>query len=109
MTNQWGYINEVDRVHEQRALWYRAHPNQVQAGPPSFQPIPKIQSPLAQLDYAIPAIIYGNGPRRPNVLGRAVVGAIAGGLVGHWFDKRRARKRRELAELKQRLGVGNIS
>ena len=101
--NPFGYVDFADIANEQQA---RLHA----ATRPSFpvQPIPKIESPLADLDYAIPEILSQAAPPRRNVVADAAIGAAFGGMLGHLWDKRRARKAQELEALKRRLGVANV-
>lgn len=102
MTNQWGYIDPVERVHQQRAqqaMWQP--PIQAPAWNPPIQPV--IESPL-QLGN-IPQILAQATPRRRNVAVDAAVGAAFGAMVGRMFSKRRARKAQQMRDIKQRLGV----
>ena len=70
-------------------------------------PLPEIESPLANLDQAIPEIIYGNGPEQ-HVIGDAVVGAVIGGLAGAWLGRRAARRAQRVQELKESLGIAEV-
>ena len=48
-----------------------------------------VVGPLANLDQAVPQIIYGNGPRQGPSLTGAVVGGILGVMFGRWLERRR--------------------
>lgn len=106
MTNPFGYVDPIQRVHEREALRAMAHPPQplpVQASQP-------VVSPLANLSQAEPEIFAAAGvPRYDNTAERMVIGAVLGGLLGWMFSKQREahrqRKQQRLQELEKSLGV----
>lgn len=102
--NPFGYSIPQDQVHALRAEWYASHPNQINQQP-VMQLIPQPVLPLQLGQIPVVLAQHQEYQQRPNLLGRAVVGAIAGAMVGRWLSKRRARKAQETAELKRRLGV----
>ena len=89
----YGYIDPVQRVHDQQAAWNLAHPNwgQPQQQYP-VQPYPVQPDPLHLSN--VPQILYGNGPQ-PRSHVPAVTGAVIGGLIGAWIARRRQRKQQE--------------
>jgi hypothetical protein len=75
--NQWGYVDPVQRAHQEQALRNLARPV-----PPSLPRAPYLQqpraSPLVGLDADIQQAAYGNAPRRR---GSAVESAVFWGAV----------------------------
>jgi hypothetical protein len=105
MTNDFGYVDPVQRAHGQRAEWAASQspcPAPVQAPQP-------VQSPLANLPQAQAEIFEAAGmPQYRNVREDMVVGAILSGLLGWMFSRRRQRKAQRLQELKESLGVSDV-
>lgn len=82
MTNRWGYIDPVERVHMQKGLRAMGQPQPF--GQPYYQ-LPRIEGPLANLPQAQNEIIYGNGynqPRPSHTLEHMAIGAALGYLIG---------------------------
>ena len=111
VTDQWGYVDPAERVHEEQVMWNMAQPMAAGFGPPQWTP--PVQSPLDLSN--VPAIMFGNGnttPRYRSPLEAAVIGAVLGGLFDVWRAKRRARKAQSeqarVQELKDKLGIGDV-
>jgi len=101
----WNYVDPVEQIHEAQAL--RAA-GQLPQPLPTVQPTEPVQSPLANLNEAIPQIIYGNGdtvPARRDVAADVATGAVLGGLLGWIFARRRAGKQQRVQELEKSLGI----
>jgi hypothetical protein len=113
MTNQWGYVNPAQRVHEQRqmvdARWDSQSPVRMQQWQPVVPQVPElVQSPLAWLGSPQgPEQILqsaGLGQTR-NVQADMLRGAVLGGILGWMFGRRRARSAERIAEYKRSLGI----
>jgi hypothetical protein len=84
-SSQWGYVDPVQRVHQEQALRNLARPV-----PPSLPGTPYLQqtaaNPLADLDADIQQAAYGNAPRRRGSAAESAVfwGAVAT-AIGLWI------------------------
>jgi hypothetical protein len=104
----FGYVDPVQRAHEQRTLRNAAQPSWA---PQLAQPV---ASPLAGLAMAEAQVFSNPGavPQRQSVAESMLLGGFVGGALGLLFarrrEARRQRKAQELQAIREHLGIEDV-